>query len=123
MIPTEKPMNTNLREKIAERIDFLADHWTTDDNKSPYWFGGWKEEVVEDILTLISEEIEKMKWNKKHKWSKEKISLGYGLGDKSFCINCSAWKDTEKSVCQEPGYNKAISDFLSLLNKQEKEGK
>jgi len=30
--------NKDLKEKISERIEFLSDHWTTDDKK-PFNFG------------------------------------------------------------------------------------
>lgn len=45
-----------LREKIAERLDFLSDHWATDD-KRPFLFGEWREEVLDEIIELIDEYV------------------------------------------------------------------
>ena len=47
----------DLKEKISERIEFLADHWGKDDKK-PFNFGGWKEEVIDEIMALFSSHSE-----------------------------------------------------------------
>jgi hypothetical protein len=47
-----KNKQIELRKNISERIEFMADHWTIDD-KSPFNFGGWKEEVVDQIVSIF----------------------------------------------------------------------
>lgn len=41
-----------LKKQIDDKITFLFDHWTMED-KAPYTFGGWREEIVMDIVDLI----------------------------------------------------------------------
>jgi len=40
------------REAILKHIDFLSDHWVNGDDHPPFSFGGWREEVVNDIVKL-----------------------------------------------------------------------
>lgn len=52
---------TELKKFIDGRIEFLFDHWVEHD-KPPYTFGGWREEVVNDIankLTSLNDEIKR----------------------------------------------------------------
>lgn len=55
-------MKEKLINFINERLDFLHDHWVEHD-KPPYKFGGWREEVVNDIaengLSQVLKEIQK----------------------------------------------------------------
>lgn len=44
-----------IKEKILKEIDFLSDHWVNGDDKPPFSFGGWREEVAESILSIFSE--------------------------------------------------------------------
>ena len=39
-------------ERIDEILSFLGDHWSIDDQE-PFNFGGWKEEKIDDIKSLI----------------------------------------------------------------------
>lgn len=62
---------TELKKFIDGRIEFLFDHWVEHD-KPPYTFGGWREEVVNDIankLTSLNDEIKR-----------EAYILGYKAG-------------------------------------------
>lgn len=43
-----------IRTKIGEQIDFMCDHWTTDDDKSPRRFGGWRDEVLDSIIEIFT---------------------------------------------------------------------
>lgn len=51
---TDKPME--LREKILKEIDFLSDHWVKGDDRPPFSFGGWREEVADEIMFLVEED-------------------------------------------------------------------
>lgn len=46
--------NGALREKILQRLDFLSDHWVNGDDKPPFSFGGWRDEVADELLKLLS---------------------------------------------------------------------
>ena len=50
--------DNKLREEILERINFLSDHWGKDD-KSPFNFGGWREEVVDAIIEIFEKALSK----------------------------------------------------------------
>lgn len=50
----------SIREQITKEIDFLAEHWVEGDDHSPFSFGGWKEEVVNTILSKFTTMIEEM---------------------------------------------------------------
>lgn len=53
---TQKP-SEEWEKYINEQIDFLTDHWTMDD-REPYTFGGWREEVVAEMAIKIREAIQ-----------------------------------------------------------------
>jgi len=55
----EHKQSTTLKEEILERVDFLSEHWTKGDDKIPFQFGGWREEVATDILKLIQSHLVK----------------------------------------------------------------
>lgn len=41
-----------MRSKLLERLDFLSDHWTKGDDRPPFNFGGWREEVADDFVEI-----------------------------------------------------------------------
>lgn len=44
-----------LEKKIAKEIDFLSDHWVNGDDKPPFSFGGWREEVIASIVNIFEQ--------------------------------------------------------------------
>lgn len=50
-----------LKSQILKQVDFLSDHWTKGDDKIPFQFGGWRDEVANDIVSLLDKELEKYK--------------------------------------------------------------
>lgn len=49
----KEPWGNIVKEQLLERIDFLSDHWVNGDDKRPFSFGGWREEVAEELVTLV----------------------------------------------------------------------
>ena len=47
-----------IEQEIKKEILFLSDHWTTDD-KMPFKFGGWLDEVVDNIATICLSKVRK----------------------------------------------------------------
>lgn len=45
--------NEEIKEKIMKEIDFLSDHWVKGDDRPPFSFGGWREEVTESLLKIF----------------------------------------------------------------------
>lgn len=41
-----------LKEKILKEIDFLSDHWVKGDDRPPFTFGGWREEVACSLVEI-----------------------------------------------------------------------
>lgn len=41
-----------MRGKLLERLDFLSDHWVKGDDRPPFSFGGWREEVADDFVEI-----------------------------------------------------------------------
>ena len=69
-----------IKEQILERIDFLSEHWTMNDNNKPFQFGGWREEVAEGIVDILDqaraeavEEAREEGWRQGYKQAKEDI--------------------------------------------------
>lgn len=53
---TTKPKKT-LEKIIGEKIDFLCDHWGADD-KAPFQFGGWRNEIIAELVALLKQIVE-----------------------------------------------------------------
>ena len=54
----DEPVTTDtqmerMREQILERIDFLSDHWVNGDDKPPFSFGGWRDEVANALVDIF----------------------------------------------------------------------
>lgn len=47
-----------LREEILKEIDFLCDHWVEGDDKSPYRFGWWREEVGDTLVKIYTTKLQ-----------------------------------------------------------------
>lgn len=43
-----------LKEKILKEIDFLSDHWVNGDDKIPFNFGGWRDEVAFTLVEICN---------------------------------------------------------------------
>lgn len=95
---TNKPTwgEMSLKEKILYRVDFLSDHWTKGDDKIPFQFGGWREEVAEDIIKIFFQEKDKALAEQK----KELITeLNYtGVGKQEFSESTEHWKGRKQGV-------------------------
>lgn len=68
----ESEWEENLKKSFLKELDFLSDHWVNGDDKPPFSFGGWREEVANEFVKIaktavsnrekeIAEEVEKMK--------------------------------------------------------------
>lgn len=72
MSQKESEWDENLKKSFLKELDFLSDHWVNGDDKPPFSFGGWREEVVNEFVKIaktavsnrekeIAEEVEKLK--------------------------------------------------------------
>ena len=41
-----------MRSELLEKLDFLSDHWIKGDDRPPFNFGGWREEVADDFIKI-----------------------------------------------------------------------
>lgn len=57
---TNNPKQKQIREEVAKEIDFLSDHWVNGDDKPPFNFGGWREEVLDTIMAIFAREQEEI---------------------------------------------------------------
>lgn len=57
------------RRALLERLDFLSDHWVNGDDKPPFNFGGWREEIADAFIEIIRSLLaaERAKWEKEIK--------------------------------------------------------
>lgn len=46
-----------LKTEFAERIDFLSEHWIRGDDRPPFSFGGWRDEVVHELVSFTEKAI------------------------------------------------------------------
>lgn len=46
-----------LKKEFEERIDFLSEHWIKGDDKPPFSFGGWRGEVVDELVSITEKAI------------------------------------------------------------------
>lgn len=101
-----------IREEILKEIDFLCDNWVEGDDKSPYRFGGWREEVGDTLLkiytTKLSEAIAEER--KKVRGIVEKL-----IKKKGYAVDVL---NSDAEQIYGGVYNKAIEDVLSHLTQE-----
>lgn len=108
--PTHSTEEETLGEEIMKEIDFLCDHWVEGDDKSPYRFGGWREEVQVKLVEIFNSKLTLQKQS----WMEEVKKLGvrpiYGgiLGKEDY--------QRGFTLGHENGYVQAIKDVLSTLS-------
>lgn len=49
---TQEDWESEVKKQFLERLDFLSDHWVNGDDRPPFSFGGWREEVAEDFVKI-----------------------------------------------------------------------
>jgi len=57
-VPVEK---WDLKSKFLKELDFLSDHWVNGDDKPPFSFGGWREEVANKFVEIASQALQAAK--------------------------------------------------------------
>lgn len=50
--PTQNDWEEKMRSELLEKLDFLSDHWIKGDDRPPFNFGGWREEVADDFIKI-----------------------------------------------------------------------
>jgi hypothetical protein len=98
----EKELRESLGKEIMTEIDFLCDHWVTNDNKAPYSFGGWRGEVQEKLVDIYL--------SKFHSHTQEVVAKIEGLDDIQLIYNNDF----------RAGYRTAKLDVLALLKEDNK---
>ena len=96
---TNKPNNLeDLKNKLLERLDFLSDHWVKGDDRPPFNFGGWREEIASDFVNIVL--------NREKKQKEEIVKMG----EKMRSENRYVYSHNKKI------YNQTISDYQTKIN-------
>lgn len=75
----ESEWEKELKKSFLKELDFLSDHWVNGDDKPPFSFGGWREEVANEFVKIaktavsqreneIAEEVKKERLNENDSW-------------------------------------------------------
>lgn len=113
----ESEWDENIKESFLKELDFLSDHWVNGDDKPPFSFGGWREDVAYEFVAIvkywvlqrekeIAEEVEKMK-----KYHREFECNGAFNGKGCY----ESWCEDQECRNAPKEYNQAITDVLQIL--------
>lgn len=54
---TTEKWKKDIKAQFLKELDFLSDHWVNGDDKQPFNFGGWREEVANEFVNIASQAI------------------------------------------------------------------